>query len=405
MLTAAAVIGRDFDLDLLGAVAEVNEDALLDLLDEATAVAVVAEVPGQADRYSFVHVLIQRTIYDGLSVARRRRIHHRVGEALERAPGDLGDRVSELARHWYAATQPADIEKAFDYALLAGDRAQQQLAPDEAVRWYTQALDLADRVADPEAQRTESLVRLGTAQRLDGAPGHRETLLDAARLAGERGDTDRLIRAALANFRGFFSRAGGVDPDRIRVLEAALAAVGAGPSGLRVRLLARLATETIFDPTRDTAHMLDEAVEMSDGSSDIESRLDALLALGIYYVADNLDQRLALLPEIEQLVEHADPGRRFWSGMIAVITLVQAGRIDEAWRRAERLRAQAVEIGDPTIIWAATFAHGMLVLLSGDIPEARRLAQAGLEIGLCCRPAGHHDGLRRAARVHRVRRG
>ncbi len=129
---------------------------------------------------------------------------------------------------------------------------------------------------------------------------------------------------------------------------------------------------------------------MSDGSLDIESRLDALFALGIYYVADNLEQRLALLPEIERLVERADPGRRFWSGMSAVITLVQAGRIDEAWRRAERLRTQAVEIGDPTIVWAATFACGMLVLLSGDIPEARRLAQAGLEIGLA---AGQPDTL------------
>ncbi len=247
VLTAAAVIGREFDLALLGAVAGTDEDALLDVLDEASEVGVVAEVPGQADRYSFVHVLFQRTLYDGLSAARRRRLHRRVGEALEQAPGDLGDRVSELARHWYQATQPAEIEKAFDYALLAGDRAQEQLAPDEAVRWYTQALDLADRVVDADAQRTECLVRLGTAQRLDGAPEYRETLLEAARLAEERGDADRLTRAALANFRGFFSRVGGVDPDRIRVLEAALAAAGAGSNALRARLLARLATESTFD--------------------------------------------------------------------------------------------------------------------------------------------------------------
>ncbi len=75
ILSLAAVIGRDFDLDLLALAAGVSEDQLLDVLDSATRVALVreqAEFPGQ---YSFAHALIQRTLYEDLGPTRRARAH------------------------------------------------------------------------------------------------------------------------------------------------------------------------------------------------------------------------------------------------------------------------------------------------------------------------------------------
>ena len=148
VMSTAAVVGRDFDLDLMARLTDRSADDLLDLLDEAIAAAVIAEVPGRLDRFTFAHALIQRALYEDLGAARRGRVHRRVAEALEDICGpDGGDRVGELARHWAAASAPVEAAKAIDYARLAGDRALSALAPDEAIGWYSQALELLGRDA------------------------------------------------------------------------------------------------------------------------------------------------------------------------------------------------------------------------------------------------------------------
>ena len=58
----AAVIGRDFDVDVLARVTELDEDALIDLCDEAVASALLTEADG-AGRYTFAHALIEHTLY------------------------------------------------------------------------------------------------------------------------------------------------------------------------------------------------------------------------------------------------------------------------------------------------------------------------------------------------------
>ena len=102
--------------------------------------------------------------------------------------------MGELAYHWAKATQPQELNKAIEYALLAGDRANQQLAPDEAVRWYDESLELLQRQDPTNVNRRASLlVSLGDAQRQIGNPDYRETLLQAAHLASGAGDTPTLV--------------------------------------------------------------------------------------------------------------------------------------------------------------------------------------------------------------------
>src|SRR5262249_47134211 len=122
VLSLASVIGRQFDVRLLAAIAEGGEDAVVDGLEEATRAALVAEVPGEANRFGFSHALIRATLYEELGAARRARLHRKVGEALEAlADVDPDTRIDELAYHWLAATQVADAGKAIGYARQAGD--------------------------------------------------------------------------------------------------------------------------------------------------------------------------------------------------------------------------------------------------------------------------------------------
>jgi hypothetical protein len=133
-----------------------------------------------------------------------------------------------------------------DYAARAGARALTLLANDEAVTYYRQALGLltvAHGLRD-EPRRVELLIALGEAQRRAGDAGHRETLLEAARLARARGDAQALALAAVANSPGSKPSAFGItDHDRVETLEAAIKALGTDDSPLRARLLAILALE------------------------------------------------------------------------------------------------------------------------------------------------------------------
>jgi len=99
LLTTAAVIGRQFDFNLLGHLAEgIPELELLGMVEEALAAHVVQEVPEAGDRYQFSHALVQQTLLERLSTSRRVRLHAKVGEMLETLYGDdPGDRAAELS--------------------------------------------------------------------------------------------------------------------------------------------------------------------------------------------------------------------------------------------------------------------------------------------------------------------
>ena len=158
LLRCAAVIGRDFDVELLLRVAREDEEAVLDQLEAAVEAAVLVE-RSEPGTFSFAHALINHTLYDEVGATRRARMHRRVAEALEEICGDeTGARAGELARHWSAATAPVEDEKAIRYNRQAGERALAELAPDEAVRWFGNALELTEKAAaaDPGAAASSS---------------------------------------------------------------------------------------------------------------------------------------------------------------------------------------------------------------------------------------------------------
>jgi class 3 adenylate cyclase len=197
VLALAAVVGRDFDLDVLAQATNTPEDDVLDVLDAAATVGLVHELPGPPGRFSFSHALIQHTLYEELGHTRRVRAHQLVGEALEKlCANDPGARVGELARHWFHAPQPEHLAKALNFSRMAADAALAALAPGDALRYYRQALDLYAKVADGDPVTGIDLgIGLGTAQRQTGDPGYRSTLLEIAHRAADLGETSRLVAA------------------------------------------------------------------------------------------------------------------------------------------------------------------------------------------------------------------
>jgi tetratricopeptide (TPR) repeat protein len=396
VLACAAVAGLSFRPAVVQAASGVSEEAVVAALEEAVATRLVVELPDEGFRFS--HALVRTTLYDELSAARRGVLHRKVAEALEALGEDAReDALPALAHHWLRAVAPSSrVDRAVDYATRAGDRALRQLAHDEAVSYYSQALDLldADATAD-DPRRLTLLIDLGEAQRRAGDPAHRQTLLDAAAFAQRLGDADGLARAALANNRGFFSVSDGVDEERVGVLERALAALDPADSPVRARLLANLAEELGFSPEHDRRERLAaEALEMALRLGDA-SALAQVLSRRYSTLPTTAERRreLAALTDIADRL--GDPAVQFWGHVYGCLTDLTVGDAEGYRRSLDACGAIAAELGQPTLRWTAGFLQSAASRLEGRLDEAEAASREALDIGTGA-------GIRDAFYIHAV---
>jgi len=386
VLSVAAVIGRDFDFELLDAVTELSADDLLDLLDAAAAAALVRELTDVPGRWSFSHALTQHTLYQDLGATRRARAHRQIAEALEVLCGEhTGARVGELAHHWFSATQPVNTAKAVGYARQAAEAALGALAPDDAVRYFSQALQLValTPTTDPLLD-CDLRIGLGEAQRQAGIAASRETLLEAAQRAQALGATDRLVRAALANSRDWFSNAGTIDTAKVSVLEGALAALPDKDSTERALLLATLCSEIAFGtPFDERKRLADDARAMARRVGD-----PATLMLVLHLVGDPIEVP-SLLGELVVDTTEAmaiaealgEPYAVFRASSFRVMTAGQSADFDEADRCLELMRTLSARLQQPTADWNCTFMAAGEAILRGDHERAEQGAEVALQIG------------------------
>ena len=257
VLVLASVLGREFALAPLAHMSGVSEDELLELADEAIADRVLSDLPAGAGRLRFAHVLIRDTLYDGLTGARRVRLHRQAVQALETLyGGEPGPHLSELAHHAMAGST---FEQAVAYARRAGDRELALLAYEESARDYELALRAHDLADDrDEGVRCELLLSLGDAQsRAGDDAAAKRAFLDAAGLAQRRRLPRELARAALGYGGRIVSGRG--DERLVPLLEAGLAALSDDDVELRARLLARLAGALGDERWRDRRDTAEQA--------------------------------------------------------------------------------------------------------------------------------------------------
>lgn len=389
VLSTASVIGRDFDLDLLAETTAMDEEDLIDLLEQAHHAALVNELADSPGRYSFSHALIQHTLYEDMGGTRRTRAHRAVGEAIERLyKNGTDDVIGELARHFLLATRPTDVHKAIVYSQRAGEAALAALAPDEAVRYFSQALELASHVAtaDPTVS-IDLLIDLGTAQRQSGVPAFRENLLEAARRARELSDADRLVMAALANSRGWFSSLGQVDLERVEVLEAALDALPETDTQDRARLLATLCGEIQYgSPLERRLALADRAKAIARRLADAATFIDVVNSCSTALMAPS-----TLVDELADAVEAMaaarvldDPVRKLRAALPGFYLATRAGQFELAGESLAVVREMAEKLGQASFLWMACYREASDALRHGDLERAERLATEALDLGSAC---------------------
>ena len=392
LLSVASVVGTQYELDVVQVAVGFDEDSVLSGLEEAIHAGLVADVGGPTLRQRFTHALVRDVLYDELSAGRRAQLHRRVGEAIELASVGSPDDLPELARHFAAAAAIGGAPKAVAYSTRAGEQALTQLAHDDAARHFRRGLDLLELIpVEPGDEdlarrlRCDLLLSLGEAQKRCGDPSHRQTLLDAAALAADLGDAERLAAAALANTRGFWSATLRVDADRVATFEAALAALDPGDSPLRARLLARLAVELVFSGDAAAVRRLsDDALAMARRLGDLPTLAQVLAPRYNTIRGDpaTLPERLADTAELVAVAgQLPDLSLRCEAWGWRAVATMEAADVEEAAACLEAHRRLAIQLRQPTMLWYSTYLDAARALLGGRFDDAERLAVEANRLG------------------------
>ena len=383
VLRVAALIGRDFEFDVLARVAGLPEGELLDILDAAVRGALLAEVPSTPGRYSFAHALLRSTMEAELSATRRALLHRRIGEAIEQRHRDrLDPWLGELARH-FAAAGPAEVDRAVDYAARAAQQATERLAYDEAVGLLERAVALR-RADDPvdEAELARLMLALASAQadagRWEAARAGFARAASAAR-AADAGAT--FARAALGHPGSTWEHYNTEDAASIALLEEALERLPEGDSSLRAQVLARLPVHLHFVvdvPEERVLETADAAVAMARRLGDADALVAALTAAQhARWRPGRAADRLPIAAELIELAEaRGAPVAAAEAHLWRAVALIELCRLDEADVHLARYVEVAEETQQYALLVNRDALRAMRALLEGDFERGEEAAQA-----------------------------
>jgi serine/threonine protein kinase/tetratricopeptide (TPR) repeat protein len=393
VLAVAAVIGRDFGLETLQAVAEMSEEEIVSAIEEAVRVGVLEEQsrPGVI-RYRFAHAFFRQTLYEELIAPRRLRLHQQVAAALEKQYARrLDEHAAELAEHFAQSTDHADLVKAVRYGELAAERAMAVYAYGEAVRHVEQALAVQE-VLDPDdkTKRCDLLLRLGQAL---------SSLGGTTRLIEEVGPEALELAEALVDRR----RASRTCQFMRRVYGSS-ASLAATPDGKR---WAQLADRYADEGTVDRVHadlFLGNSLRVAGDerqsqllfkrAAQLALRLDDPIALaltsGAVLFAGNTkpeeqDERLVIAQELaRRSLETLDGATSAYTLMQVGQALLSWGLREEAEEQWEQAKQAAARSRDASVAWLSLEIDALLQTLAGNLETsvvlAGQIRQRGLEV-------------------------
>lgn len=393
-LETASVIGREFEVPLLAAVvaaelpAAAVRDAVLQAIDEALMVRLIEPIEAQAAparlrRYRFVHSLVREVVYEGLGTSRQAQLHARVGAALERM-GPAGARPSELAHHFANA---GDAENAVRYATAAAEQATAVMAYEAAAASYELALSVLGTAAETAPRRCRLLLALAWSRwQANDTSRARAAAQEAGNLARQLDSAELFAAAALSygdSFRGL--EMGIRDPELIALLESALARLGRRASGLRARVLARLAVALYH--TGDSAPrrraLSDESLRVSRRARDHAAELAALYSRHwAIWGPDTVADRLLAAGEMVRLAERlGDAEMRFHAHRFRFMDLLEQGTSAALGRELATCEQLAAQLRQPYYRWYIDTFLGLQAFLAGRFDEYEGYAQQAAAVG------------------------
>lgn len=382
VLSAAAVTGRRFRVDLVAQATQLSAERTAAAFDEAQADGLIDDASDRAGWMKFRHALVRETLERELSAARRMQLHRLIGEILEAE--DAAGHTAALAHHFHAAATPADHDRAVAYAVAAADEATRMLAHERAAQLYGKALEALALAPSVDAQRAFELLLLQAAAYRRGGQHEqaRQAAMDALGIARRSIRPAWVADAALAAAEA--APVWAADPLLVEALVEALRSIDHGDARRRARLLARLAQAEYYSASPARRRELTQQALVAARSAADDATLAAVLSarhVALWEPAD-AHERLSVADEIVAVAERLRDAELALQGhawrLVDLLELGDVRSADDAISAHARL---ARDLGQPlhirdSALWAATRA-----LLDGRFADAERESQRALDLG------------------------
>ena len=422
VLTFGAVIGRQFDLAIIGrALHRRSVEAFEPLLEPLVMNGTLRQRGPR--RYEFAVPAVRQELYTRLTEAQRRLMHRNVARALEVGSPSSGPELFEIAWHYHLA---GETVPSVDYNRRAADVAVRLYAYDAARLYLERALDSLRILPSPRPE-TERVVRislghvLGRLGRIGEAHDVLEPLrgslprplpggspLDAlfgtenrpelwAHALNARTVAERSVRAFRTKHElrwlAIAHRALGVaawslaDPSAAEEHHRAAAELARVVGDARLEgqsLLDRAHLVRLLDPDglALSRRLLTDAIERFVASGDAEWQARAYLDRStVLRSIGRLNEALAdLTAAAEQADRAGSSALQIWVELRTARVLVEEGRTGRARKSIERLRKLMGESPRREVDQQYTLIQGMLQEREGRLDKARALFERSLTL-------------------------
>jgi DNA-binding CsgD family transcriptional regulator len=380
-LAAAAVLGGEFDLELLADVLSVGEQECLAAIDDAHRAGLVepAAVP---IRYRFAHALIRDAIEQRIETVERATLHRASAVALARRhPDEPGSLVFEIARHWAQAATTGDRATAAAWLTRAGDLALAQLGYENAARLYQEAVTIGETEL-PADRRCELLLAAARACNSAGARSECHRLrATAIEVAPVESRLRVLAEAALAMDPVGDS---GFDLTTRRYCTEVLGVLDPEPTSLRARLASRYAETFIYLPPDEAADAASEqALEVAAAADDRFAQYAALRARQVLAAhPDRVADRDDVAGRLIQFGQSAGEVEAELRGRLCrVDVLFQRGDLGGIASELDRAAGLAEFTRRPLNVYTVAHTQAVLAQAQGRVEVARRLSDEAFARG------------------------
>jgi len=349
LLCLAAAIGRDFSLELLEAVAETDPLPELETLLEHE---FLVERPH--DRLDFRHEVVRQVAYDTVSSLQRRRLHHRIGTALE-SLDHAHENPREIAFHFRQAGIGDQLPLARN-SVLAGEKLLHTFGFRQAVDHFDEALAALFAMAEPPSEWVRRALQ-GRGLAFEGLldpDGVADTYTRLHTWASEQGDR-QLLLVTYSRFTSMLTILGKQRTSNkilAELFDALMSTDGVSP---RSRVIADLLERRrqIYGP--DHGEMRDDWTDYSIPPPAATDPVEDILQV--------LEPTYAVLP----LFDYG------W-------TLLVQGQLGEATHCLEAVVDLATETAQPSIASAAYHQLAVTARILGDLEQSQILNDKSMAI-------------------------
>jgi class 3 adenylate cyclase/tetratricopeptide (TPR) repeat protein len=381
----AAVIGRAFAFTVLDAVFELSPEPervgdLAPHLGRLSAEQLVRQRARDRDlEYVFKHALTREAAYARLLLRRRKELHRRTGQVLERLHGEQRDDVAPVLAYHF--TLGEEWLKAARYGMRAGERALKLYALRDALERYDAALAALDRVAtaapevvvDAVIGWVESAVALRQHEQPELRPAMHERLRRAIGLARAVGDKRRLTQLLVAE-GNVYALSGFPDTGFPALLEAHDLARELEDDHLFV-MPYWAATESLLnrDP-RGAAEQFERVIELARRARNRAIEAHALASKAVAHARLGeggaaraaLEQALAIAPLANSIIKEADVN------ILAGAALHDLGEIERGLEFSRIGTEQAFSVSGFECACGGYWQTGLGRLATRQVEAARR---------------------------------